>query len=134
ESLEIEIQEKTLFKEYGDVGAYLTPSSYSFVYNEITFVEEENFKIVEEADSFHSCTVSEDDFPLTIRSFKKGDRISMRYGHKKVSRFFIDQKIPSQKRKVWPIVLNAKNEVILVPKIGCDQYHYSTKPNLFVIE
>ena len=58
----------------------------------------------------------------------------MRYGTKKVSRFFIDKKIPVNRRLTWPVMLNSKNEVILVPQIGCNKTHYSIKHNLFMIE
>ena len=58
----------------------------------------------------------------------------MRYGTKKIRRFFIDNKIPLRKRMIWPVVLNRKGDIVLVPEIGCDLNHYSEKPNLFVIE
>ena len=35
---------------------------------------------------------------------------------------------------IWPVVVNGKGEIILMPGIGCDLNHYSEKPDLFVIE
>ncbi len=46
-------------------------------------------------------------YPLTVRSFKEGDRfipLGMR-GHKKLKNFFIDCKIPLEERKTIPIFL-----------------------------
>lgn len=82
----------------------------------------------------NACTVKEIDFPLTIRNVRQGDAIQLRFGTKKINRWFIDRKIPLKDRKSWPIVLNCNNEVILVPGIGCNVEHYSIKPNLFVLK
>lgn len=78
--------------------------------------------------------MSEEDFPITIRSFQKGDAIQLRYGTKAINRFFIDRKISHKERKTWPIVVNCMGNVILVPEIGCDIKHYTNKPNCFVIK
>jgi tRNA(Ile)-lysidine synthase len=34
----------------------------------------------------------------------------------------------------WPIVENARGEIILVPGLGCDASHYSTKPDFNVLQ
>lgn len=50
--------------------------------------------------------LSKEDFPIVIRCFKNGDTIKTSGGTKKVSRLFIDRKIPRDERKIWPIVEN----------------------------
>ena len=45
-----------------------------------------------------------------------------------------DNKIPQRERNLWPIVLNADNEIILVPKIGPNVTHYSNTLNMFVVK
>ncbi len=92
------------------------------------------YLIEEGKEGINAVSVTEDDFPLTIRSFQKGDSINMRFGTKKVNRFFIDRKIPLYKRDIWPIVCNKDNEVILVPGLGCNVTHYSIKPNFNVVQ
>lgn len=82
----------------------------------------------------NACTVKESDFPITIRNVRQGDFIQLRFGTKKINRWFIDRKIPLKDRKNWPVVLNCNDEVILVPGIGCNVEHYSIKPNLFVLK
>ena len=52
----------------------------------------------------------------------------------KINRFFIDRKITHRERKTYPIVVNCKGKVILVPKIGCDVKHYTVQPNCFVLK
>ena len=43
-------------------------------------------------------------FPITVRTAKKGDNLSFSYGHKKVSQWFKDQKIPWAQRRQIPIL------------------------------
>jgi tRNA(Ile)-lysidine synthase len=77
-------------------------------------------------------TVSSSDFPITIRNAKNGDKITMRYGTKKLSRFFIDRKIPYLDRLSWPVIENKDKQVIFVCELGCDKDHYSNNHNLYV--
>ena len=112
-------------------------SGYSFKYNsldELEGVSEAFFKVIEGVMGVNAVTLKDEDFPITIRNYEEGDRIELRFGTKKVNRFFIDRKIPKYKRDTWPIVLNSENKVILVPGLGCDISHYSIKPSISVIQ
>ena len=112
-------------------------SGYSFKYNsldELEGVSEASFKVVEGVMGVNAVTLKDEDFPITIRNYEEGDRIELRFGTKKVNRFFIDRKIPKYKRDTWPIMLNNENKVILVPGLGCDISHYSIKPSISVIQ
>jgi len=54
------------------------------------------------------------DLPLTIRTFKQGDKIrplGMK-GYKKVSDVFIDEKIPLKNRKSIPIIISSKGDIL----------------------
>ena len=66
----------------------------------------------------YKCEIGayESDFPLMIRNFKPGDKIRLKNGTKKVSRIFIDKKVPRTIRENYPVVLNKDNDVIFVPK------------------
>ena len=92
------------------------------------------FRIETGVPGVHAVTVTEADFPLTIRSVQSGDKIRMRFGTKPVHRFFIDRHIPLFERTSWPVVTNAENTVILVPGLGCDCGHYSKSPTFSVIQ
>ena len=108
--------------------------NYAYVLKSIHPSEHEWFKVCLEGTGVEAVTVSEEDLPLTIRNALPGDVIEMRFGHKNVHRWFIDRKIPMGDRLVWPVVVNAKGQVILVPGIGCDVAHYSMNPNMFVVK
>ncbi|MDO4940607.1 MAG: tRNA lysidine(34) synthetase TilS [Erysipelotrichaceae bacterium] len=124
-----------LVKEYNKVSVFVLPKQYSYDFDEVSSYKTPYFKMCKKSNVKMSCAfVKNEDFPLTIRCFRDGDFIRMRYGSKKINRFFIDKKIEYKDRLIWPIVVNRNNEVILVPGIGCDKGHYSEKPNLYVIK
>lgn len=54
--------------------------------------------------------------PLAIRTRINGDRISLKGmdDPKRLSRLFIDEKIPVEERALWPILVDAKDQVIAV--------------------
>lgn len=107
---------------------------YSYVLERLELLETPFFKISENGRSTEALTVCEDDFPLTIRNAMPKDAIILRFGTKKLNRWFIDRKIPRNERLSWPVVVNRHNEVILVPGIGCDLTHYSNNPTCFVVK
>ncbi|MDO5440582.1 MAG: tRNA lysidine(34) synthetase TilS [Erysipelotrichaceae bacterium] len=133
-NIELIIDDKCLYKEYGYIEVCDKPVDYSYTINSLEYKKYPYFKLCKKGTSFEGVTVSKQDFPLTIRNVKEGDFISMRYGTKKVSRFFIDKKIETSKRKTWPIMLNKKGIAILVPEIGCNKDHYSNKHNLYMVK
>lgn len=55
-------------------------------------------------------------FPLMVRAPKQGDRIALQgmQQSKKVSRIFIDDKIPLTKRANWPLLVDAKDEPLAI--------------------
>lgn len=55
--------------------------------------------------------------PLYVRTRRNGDKISVKgmEGHKKVNDIFIDNKISSKERNIWPVVCDAKDNVVWIP-------------------
>lgn len=133
-NIEIKIDVLCLYKEYGYIEVAPVTKEYSYTINSIEYKKYPYFKLTRKGTSFEGVTVNDDDFPLTIRNVKEGDSIKMRYGTKKISRFFIDKKIRTSLRKTWPIMLNKDGIAILVPEIGCNVEHYSKKHNLYMIK
>ena len=111
------------------------PKTYSYIMNSSEdIITGSYFKIADIGKKSESITVDENEYPLTIRNAEAKDAIKMRFGTKKVSRFFIDRHIPLYKRETYPVVVNNRGEVILVPELGPDVKHYSIKPDFYVIE
>ena len=87
-----------------------------------------------QGETTEAVTLAEEDFPITIRSPQPQDAIQLRFGKKRLNRWFIDRKIPPDQRRSWPVVVNRRGEIVLVPKIGCNVAHYSNNPTCFVIK
>lgn len=107
---------------------------YAYVYDHIVYEATPYFDICTHGSQIQALTLQAQDFPITIRPFQEGDEIVMRFGTKKVNRWFIDRKITKKERKRWPIVVNAQGKVIFVPKLGCDIAHFSNNPTCFVVK
>ena len=116
---------------------YVSEKPYCYVFEsmeELQDIRKEHFYTENGSLGVFALTLEEADFPIRIRSFQAGDKIQMRFGCKEVHRFFIDRHIPKYQRQTWPVVENAAGEIILVPGLGCNVLHYSTMPNLNVIQ
>lgn len=129
---------KTTYDIYNEYGKLCIDTkedvSFSYTMEKIEYMTTPYFKTAASGSSTQAVSVSEKDFPLTIRNALIGDCIALRFGTKKVNRWFIDRKIPKKERKRWPVVVNALGKVILVPKIGCDIEHFSNNPSFFVLK
>ena len=123
-------------KEYDEVRIFIRPLYYSYRFDNVEQLKGnyDYFKIRKTGTDFDGVTLRKSDFPITIRSAQKGDKIKLRYGTKKLNRFFIDNKILIKDREIWPVVLNKKGIAILVPGIGSDINHYSKKHTVHVIK
>ena len=133
-NIELTIDNKCIYKEYDYIEITDKPVEYSYTIDKLEYKKYPYFKLAKKGTSFEGVSVTAEDFPLTIRNVKDGDSIKMRYGTKKISRFFIDSKIKTPLRKMWPIMLNKDGIAILVPEIGCNYNHYSSKHNLYMIK
>lgn len=133
-SFEILIEDTYLCKEYGYLLVYKKEDDYSYTLDKKTYFKTKHFKLSKKGKSTEAVYLRDDDFPITIRNYKQGDFIKLRYGSKKINRFFIDNKISSKDRKMWPIMLNKDGSAILVPKIGCDIHHYAQNGILYMIK
>ena len=125
-----------LIKEYDNI--YVTKLkkrfSYHYLIEDATPKDFGDFKIALDGDDREGIALTKEDFPLTIRTRKPGDVMELSYGKKKLSRLFIDAKVPLMDRDAWPVVLNCRNEIILVPKIAKNKHYLLAKPTLFVIQ
>lgn len=121
--------------EYGQIGIDENRNyDYEYSYDSVEYHMTPYFTIAQKGKTIEGVTLSSKDFPITIRNARKGDKIKLRMGTKKVSRFFIDNKISHKDRQTWPVVVNSEGNVIFVHKIGCDIEHYSNNSTIFVLK
>lgn len=131
------VKDKILVQQDGHFFLHEKVRPYCDVYashQEILQATNKYYYVTEAHPSVYAISLQEEDFPIKIRSFRDGDEIQMRFGKKKVHRFFIDRHIPKYRRITWPIIENAKGEVIFVSGLGCDIAHYTIKPSFNVVE
>ncbi len=133
ENAEWHFLDRTLYLSYDAFEIRKKEETFCHEMAELKETEFTYFQTAFSGKSTQGVYVKPEDLPLTIRSPKAGDSIEMRFGKKRVSRFFIDRKIAPRKRKVWPVVENRDKKIILVPGLGCDREHYAKEYNLYVI-
>lgn len=105
--------------------------------NHILSIEYDRVKMVKESDAVQSkpllveengkfiyndyhieVEMNHSEFPLYIRNRKDGDRIALKNGgHKKLSRLFIDKKIPASERQMIPVIEDRNGIIIAVGSI-----------------
>jgi tRNA(Ile)-lysidine synthetase-like protein len=73
-------------------------------------------------------------WPIFVRTPKNGDRISTKIGHKKLSRIFINHKIPRLEREQWPIITDKFDNILWV--VGLEKSNtidnYDTNCYIFI--
>jgi tRNA(Ile)-lysidine synthase len=57
-------------------------------------------------------------FPLRVRRWHAGDRIRLDYGEKKLKKLFAEARIPARDRRVRPVLVDAREEVLWIPGLA----------------
>ncbi|MCD8195146.1 MAG: tRNA lysidine(34) synthetase TilS [Coprobacillus sp.] len=65
---------------------------------------------------FTNVLIHPSDYPLTIRNALKDDEVEINGYKKKVSRLFIDYKMPLSIREYWPIFISSTRGIIYLPR------------------
>ena len=110
-----------LIKEYGSlyIANLKKIKPYSIQVRSPQVVHTDYFKADLKFEMPHR-NLSYDDWPITIRSFKSGDVYEIGDYRTQVRRLFIDWKVPSVMRAVWPIVTNKEGKIIYIPRYNRD--------------
>lgn len=124
---------KFFIKDYKilKIGDNLEVNNYTYIVREPAIVENEFFR-VDLLNHYKDLRVSEDDFPLTIRAVQKGDMSYINNIPKKVSRLYIDWKMPKELRTVWPLIFNKKGKLVYVLRYRDEKSKNSN--NFFVVK
>ena len=54
-------------------------------------------------------------FPLDVRPWAPGDRMTLPYGRKKVKKILLEARVPADRREGWPVVADADGTIVWVP-------------------
>ena len=65
----------------------------------------------------------------------EGDKINIKgmLGSKKISDIFIDEKIPTHERDIWPIVVDSNNVVVWIPGLKKSKFDKSKEEKYDII-
>ena len=110
------------------------PASQPVYINDMQIKDYGMFKISSSGNKRQGFYANPDEFPLMYRLWKDGDKIETKFGTKRVSRWFIDQKIHPRKRLLTHVIENKYGKVIYLDGFGCDYSHYCQNEKVFVIE
>ena len=94
-------------------------SDYSFTIVEPQIVDNDFFYANLLTDTSNR-NIKQDDYPITIRSFKVNDKYKIKDYEVLVRRLFIDWKMPMSMRGIWPIVVNKEGRIIYIPRYQKD--------------
>jgi len=130
----IEIEKGIYFEKDGDFAKLTFTDQNEFEYIIDSFEDKRCPYLANSGAKMFGIHVENEDFPLTIRSPRQNDCIELKEGHKTVSRLFVDKKIPLLERKVYPILLNKDEKIILIPGLYRSQKRKELNNNLFMIK
>ena len=105
---------------------------YEYVMNKPLLIDNDFFFVDFTGDTSNR-NVSIDDYPLTIRTFKKGDTYIIKDYQVQVRRLFIDWKMPLSIRQRWPVIVNKEGRIIYIPRYRSN-FKVEKESNFYVKE
>lgn len=109
------------------------------VINYLNLPNGKNIEVVESCDdnSNNVCRLNSRDLkmPLRVRTRSDGDRIHVKgmLGSKKINDIFIDSKISTQERNIWPIVVDSNNTIVWLPGLKKSKFDKSKEEKYDII-
>lgn len=80
-----------------------------------------NIEVIESSDCNNNfiCRLNSDEvkLPLHVRTRRSGDKMTVKgmIGRKKINDIFIDSKIPTLDRDIWPVVVDSSENIVWLP-------------------
>ena len=106
---------------------------YAYIISEPKFVDEKEFSVDLRNDT-SPLNIYSYSYPLTIRNVRRGDVVKFGQIYKKVNRILIDEKIPLEQRKKYPVILDNKGNIVYIPLYRSINQKFIANKLLFVIK
>lgn len=114
--------------------SYIDNVNFSYEVNDFKKFKTPYFEIVDSGKKMQGIYLTKEDFPIIIRNYKKEDKIKLKSGEKKVSRLFIDKKIPLFLRNTIPLIENKNHEIIFVYGLYRKYLLINSQNNYFMLQ
>lgn len=124
-----------LYQEYGFL--HIEPIediNYCYYLNKDEELITPYFKVVKKGNNKDGIYLSDDEYPIMIRNYQKGDIIYLENGSKKLNRWFIDKKVPLSKRTKIPLLFTRQGKLVYIPRIYKNFERKNLQSTLFMIE
>lgn len=103
------------YQEYGQIRIIEKQEKYEYVIEKPVILECDEFVIDLTGDT-SDRNIKSEDYPITIRTIKPGDKYQINDYEVQVRRLFIDWKMPKHLRRLWPIIVNKDDKIIYIPR------------------
>lgn len=87
---------------------------YAYIINEPSVINTKEFSVDLTKDT-SPLNIYSYSYPLTIRNVRKNDVVKFGEIHKKVNRILIDEKIDSELRKKYPVIVDCNGQIVYIP-------------------
>jgi len=98
-----------------------------------------NIEVVDKSDATDNyiCRLSKEDvvLPLHVRTRKDGDKMAVKgmIGNKKINDIFINEKISTSERDLWPIVVDNEENIVWLPGLKKSKFDKQKDENYDII-
>ena len=106
---------------------------YAYIINEPKYLNAKEFEVDLTGDT-SPLNIFSYSYPLTIRNVKKGDVVKIGNLKKKVNRILIDEKIPLEKRKSYPVIIDCNGNIVYIPLYRSENQKIIANKLKFVIK
>lgn len=123
----------TIFKSYDKLFIEKNNVNFEVIYLNEPCVIDNQFLFADLIREGQKRKIKNEDYPLTIRAYQKGDKYQISNYDVLVRRLFIDWKMPLRLRKRWPLFVNKDNKIVYIPRYRED-FNINNSPNFYVKE
>jgi tRNA(Ile)-lysidine synthase len=105
----------------------------------INLPNSKNIEVVDKSDDTDNyiCRLSKEDvaFPLHVRTRKDGDKMAVKgmIGNKKINDIFINEKISTKDRDLWPVVVDNEENIVWLPGLKKSKFDKQKNENYDII-